>query len=166
MEAHARTMSDIPTRTVSWFAPLSEQDPLGAKLGDQVRTQWLQNLLPGKADGPNARMAGQVAQHLEQMERELLGEEPTPLDRMLVSHVVNCYLRVQALEIRNAWQQGAGESTRLLEYYDRALDRAHGRLSRAVRDLAFVRRSPVQINLARNLFAVQGQANVKAGGSE
>lgn len=159
-------MSNLPERTqrdesaVNWFAPLSKQDQLGTNLSDQVRMQWIENLLPAHRDQSLAKGAGEIEQRLKEMERELLGKDPTPLDQMLVRHVVTCWFRVQGLEIRNAWQQDNGQSTRMLEYYDRALDRAHNRLSRAVRDLAFVRRQPIQINIGKNLFAVQGSAQV------
>lgn len=79
------------------------------------------NLLPGYKQNPLKAVAGAVEAQLEGMERELLWNDPTPLDQMLVAYVVKCWLRVHRLRSQRA---GSGRGPlRAAELYDRALRR-------------------------------------------
>jgi hypothetical protein len=66
------------------------------------------------------------------MRAELLGDDPTPAERLLVDRVVCDWLHVQNLECRLAANTDA-------EHLQRAFDRAHRRYLAALRTLERVR---------------------------
>lgn len=91
-----------------------------------------------------------VAAKLESMRKELLGENPTPVERLLVERVAACWLQVQDADIRAA--QANGSSFRQADYNQRRMDAAHKRYLSALKALALVRKFAVpalQINLAK-----------------
>jgi hypothetical protein len=86
---------------------------------------------------------------LEQMRSELEGEDPTPLERLLVERIVATWLQVQCYE--TLYAQNATKMTMAWgEHHQKRIDRAHNRHLSAVRALAQVRKigSAVQINIA------------------
>jgi len=86
---------------------------------------------------------------LKEMRSELAGEDPSPLERLLVERVVATWLQLQYFE--TAYAQNAGELTMAQgDHHQRRIDRAHNRHLSALRTLAQVRKmgSAVQINIA------------------
>ena len=85
------------------------------------------------------------------MRAELLGDNPTPVERLLVERVVACWVQVQEAELRFA--RGQGDLTiRQSDFLQRRMDSTHRRYLAALKALALVRKLAVpalQINLAR-----------------
>ena len=94
---------------------------------------------------------------LQQMRSELEGEDPTPLECLLVERIVATWLQVQCYE--TLYAQNATKMTLAQgEHHQRRIDRAHNRHLSAVRALAQVRRMapPVQINIAEKQINTAG----------
>ena len=94
---------------------------------------------------------------LKQMRSELEGQDPTPLERLLVERVVATWLQVQCYE--TLYTQNAREMTIAQgEHHQRRIDRAHNRHLSAVRALAQVRKMApaVQINIAERQINTAG----------
>jgi len=89
---------------------------------------------------------------LEAMKKEIVGNEHSPLERLLSERVVVTWLEVQlfeALYVRNM----RNLSIRQADYHQKRLDRAHGRHLSAIRALAQIRKllkgtTITQINIA------------------
>ena len=100
--------------------------------------------------GKNEVVAEAIGRRAADLRRELAGSEPTPLERLLVSRIVACWL---ALHYAEAWYaQNLGKLTMEQgEYHQRTIDRAQKRYLAAIKALAQVRRlltSTVQVNIA------------------
>ena len=108
-----------------------------------------------------------VERKAEEQRQELLGDAPTPLERLLVERVVLCSLQVHYLEAIYARQlgQSGGMSWAADLGHQRRQDRAHRRYLSAIRTLAQVRRlllPAVQINVAERQIISQGGPAVAA----
>jgi hypothetical protein len=103
-----------------------------------------------------------VRRKLELMRSELLGENPTPVERLLVERVVACWLQVQDAELRTA--QGQKDFTfKQAEFHQRRMDATNRRFLAAIKTLALVRKLAVpalQINLAKKQVNVVAPAVV------
>ena len=89
------------------------------------------------------------------MRAELLGEHPTPLERVLVDRIVVDWL--DSLVSDTVRAQRSEGAIAVVEYRDRRSDRAHARLMRSLKTLATVRRlvvGSVQINVAEQIQQV------------
>lgn len=82
--------------------------------------------------------------------KELLGADPSPLERSLCERVATCWLAANLADLDAA---ATGYTLTKAEYYDRRQDRAHRRYLEACLALARVRRllAPVvaQVNIAQ-----------------
>jgi hypothetical protein len=92
----------------------------------------------------------EVLKHqLESMRIELAGENPSPLERLLVERVVATWLQVQLFDTSYAFGMKSGTIIQD-EFRQKRLDRAHRRHPSAVRTLAQIRKMgpAIQINTA------------------
>jgi hypothetical protein len=87
--------------------------------------------------------------------KEVAGENPTPLEKILAERVALCHLRVAHMEYITSAVLAIKPDHRDAENLDRRLSRAHRRLLSAVRCLADVRRvgprSAIQVNIGGDL---------------
>ena len=86
---------------------------------------------------------------LEQMRGELAGDDPSPLERLLVERVVATWLQVHYFEALYS-QNASGMSFAQADHHQKRVDRAHRRHLSAIKTLAQVRKMgpAVQINIA------------------
>jgi hypothetical protein len=99
-----------------------------------------------------------VIRKLELLRAELLGDNPTPVERILVERVVACWLQVQAAELRAT--QSTDTYLKQLDFQQRRMDATNRRFLAAVKTLALVRKLAVpvlQVNIAKK------QVNVANG---
>jgi len=99
------------------------------------------------------------------MRAELGYNEATPLERLLIDHVVACWLRQQQAEMLYTEKWKGSLSTEAADFWERRLSAAQRRYLRACETLTRVRRlvrATVQINIA----AEGGQQVNVAGGLE
>lgn len=126
---------------------------LGGELAELAERSFVQAMSP---DDLAFREA--VARKLQLLKAELLGADPSPVDRLLVERVAACWLQVQDADVRAA--QATGQSPKWFELYQRRMELANRRFLAAVKTLAQVRKLalPVlQVNIAKK------QVNVAAG---
>lgn len=100
------------------------------------------------SDGSPARRDA-VNKTIDTWRAELLGPDPSPLERLLVDRILVCWLQVQAAD-RDCL---AAEKlpAKQADYRQRTRDRAHRRLLSAVKTLATVRKlalPALQVNIA------------------
>ncbi len=128
----------------------------GGNLAEQVISSFVKSI-----GGENVAFREDALRKLAQLRTELLGENPTPVERLLVERVVACWLQVQDAE----WRAAQGENAATFqqsEFYQRRMDATNRRFLAAVRTLALVRKLAVpalQINIARkqvNVAAASG----------
>ena len=89
---------------------------------------------------------------LEAMKKEIVGNEHSPLERLLSERVVFTWLEVQLFEAHYV-RTMRNLSIRQADYYQKRLDRAHRRHLSAIRALAQIRKllkgsTITQINIA------------------
>lgn len=107
-----------------------------------------------------------VRTDLDGIKTSLLGQSPTPLERLLVDRIAVCWLQVQHADGSYVAELGKAP-LELGDYLQRRQDRAHKRYLGALKALAQVRRllSPaVQINVAEN--QVVANTSISAEGLE
>jgi hypothetical protein len=94
---------------------------------------------------------------LAEVQRDLEGPAPTPLERLLAERAALCWFVLNLYET-NLFE--AGDLTFLqAEFHQRKIDRAHGRFLSALRTLAQVRKlalPAIQDNMAKNQVNVSG----------
>jgi hypothetical protein len=135
---------------------LGERPELAWSLVDLARVaeqSLLEKSLGG--DQPSVKVALRI--QLQAMRIELAGENPSPLERLLVERVVATWLEVQtfqALYFQNEDKLSMAQG----EHHQRRLDRAHRRHLSAIRTLAQVRKlgPAVQINIAEKQVNTAG----------
>ena len=121
-------------------------------------TLWVQSELLDMmfaADELVAREA--VKDKLTELATELSGPSPSPLERLLISRSVTCWLDVQEADRRYLNAARGGCSLAQGDYYQRRQDRAHRRLLTAIKTLAQVRKlggAVVQVNVAEQQINV------------
>jgi exonuclease III len=97
-------------------------------------------------------------QRVERLRNDLEGENPSPLESLLVERIISCYLHVNFAENEYTDSIGGGTRIEVAEYMQKRLDRAHRRYLAAVKALAQVRKMgpAIQINIARKQLNVAG----------
>jgi hypothetical protein len=134
-------------------------DPRAAlKIGDLAAAALrlrLAQMLDSKAAGTSLAIEVKV----ESIIREIVGENPTPMEYLLAQRVAMCWLDVQDHECRYA-NLDQDSSPKRYEWRSRMLDRAHRRYMSALKTLATVRRlnvPMVQVNIAEKQINTVGQ---------
>ena len=90
-----------------------------------------------------------MPRNLKAMKREIAGENPSPLERLLVERITVCWLELQYFQ--TIYAQHSGDlSIRQSDYHQRRIDKAHRRYLTSIKALAQIRRMgpAVQINIA------------------
>ncbi len=132
----------------------------GGDLAHEVNASFVKAMA-----GDNVGFREAALKKLELLRAELLGDGPTPVERVLVERVVACWLQVQDAELRAA--QGQKDATfKLLDFHQRRMDATNRRFLAAVRTFALVRKLAVpvlQVNIARRQVNVTAPAAVAAG---
>ena len=118
--------------------------------------RWMAGTL---AVGDSARK-DTIIRQAEQMGIDLAGDDPTPLETVMVQRIVACWLRLQIAEI-NAGTCGSDPQT---EFFQRQLERSHRMFLSAVKTLATVRRlaSPLNLNLAIGVTQASETRSIEA----
>jgi hypothetical protein len=127
---------------------------------------YAQGLFVKSLSGGDLCVREAILSKLAAMRTELLGDNPTPVERLLVERVVSCWLQVQDADIRAA---GAKDlSIKQADYHQRRMDSANRRYLAALKALALVRKLAVpalQVNIARKQVNVVAPPAVAATGT-
>jgi hypothetical protein len=106
------------------------------RLAEQGLIAALAASLPG--------MRETVTRQLEALRAELLGADPTPVERLLVDRVVMCWLQVQEADLRDGLCAGRFESGQS-KYLVGRMNGAHRRYLAALKALELVRKLAVSV---------------------
>lgn len=95
--------------------------------------------------------------NLKEMKKELAGDDPLPLEKLLVERIAVCWLELQYFEILYAQNMGSFSIVQS-EHHQKRLDRAHKRYLSSIRTLAQIRKMgpAVQINIAEKQINTVG----------
>jgi hypothetical protein len=134
-------------------------DRLGGDLAWQAESSLIRAIA-----GKDLALQEALTRKLQLLRAELLGPDPSALERLLVERVVACWLQMQEADIRAA--QAKDPSLRWADFYQKRMDRAHRRYLSAIKTLATVRKLalPVlQVNIAKKQINVAGVTPPDAG---
>ncbi len=98
-----------------------------------------------------------IPRNLETMRREIAGENPSSLERLLAERIGVCWLELQYFEA--IYAQNLGKLTIAQGvYHQRRIDKAHRRYLSSIRALAQIRKMgpAVQINIAEQQINTAG----------
>jgi hypothetical protein len=99
-----------------------------------------------------------VEMHCDHMRKELGHEDGTQAEKMLIEHIITCWLRVQDVELRYEMIRKDNPTINQMDHWERRLTLAQHRYLKAIETLAKVRRlmkEPVRPNVAFNLLLKQ-----------
>jgi hypothetical protein len=103
------------------------------------------------AAGKDAFFAASLRRRVEKLQRELVGADPSPLERLLAERVAVCWIQVHQLELLAT--DAARRQVPTLEAVERRRDRAHRRYLQSLKSLAQIRRlalpALVQVNIGQ-----------------
>ena len=102
------------------------------------------------------------------LRKDLGGENPSPLESLLVERIISCYLHVNFAENDYTDSVGPGASLKVAEYMQKRLDHANRRYIAAIKALAQIRKMgpAIQINIAQQqLIAGRGAVGAVPGGA-
>jgi hypothetical protein len=99
-----------------------------------------------------------LKRQLAAMRKEIAGENPSPLERLLAERVVATWLQIQLFEGLYAASMYKSMSIDQANYQQKRLDRAHRNHLSAIRALAQIRKlgPAVQINIAEQQINTAG----------
>ena len=113
--------------------------------------EWFRRSLIEKAGGDNLLIQEAIEQKLDELQSELEGPNPTPIERLLAERASLCWFIVHWYETPTPTPPG-GTSPRPI-FQHRKIDKAHARFLSALRTLAQVRKlalPTLQVNIAKN----------------
>jgi hypothetical protein len=119
----------------------------------------VQHTLIGNAAGKDLIFKEATARKMDQLRKELAGESPTPLERLLADRIALCWLALHDVEIRFAQMKDL--TINQANYWQDRIDRAHRRYLTAIKTLATIRKlalPALQVNIARKQVNVAGGA--------
>ena len=90
-----------------------------------------------------------LPRNLKEMRKEIAGENPSPLERLLSERIAVCWLELQYFQA--VYTQNMGKLTiTQSDYHQRRIDKAHRRYLSSIKALAQIRKMgpAVQINIA------------------
>jgi len=117
--------------------------------GSDIAWQTEQSLIELYVGKDNVLSRQMSEKRLKLMRRELAGDNPTPLEKLLAQRIALCWLHVHLCEI-NLAQKGREYSIAQATYHQKRLDSAHKRYLGAIKALAQVRKLQlpnVQVNI-------------------
>jgi hypothetical protein len=98
-----------------------------------------------------------IPRNLKAMRKEIGGENPSPLERLLAERITVCWLELQYFQAIYAQNMGNLSITQS-DYHQRRIDKAHRRYLSSIKALAQIRkmRPAVQINIAEKQINTSG----------
>jgi hypothetical protein len=118
-------------------------------LAHQVEKAWTNAL-----SGHDLMSKEIIAREVEGLRSQLLGPQPTPLEKLLVDRICICWLAIQHSELHSA-KRFSERAVVLTLSEEHRLDKVHHRFLSAIRELARVRKllqptTNVQVNIGNH----------------
>ena len=110
-----------------------------------------------KMSGDDVFLQEAIPRNLKAMKREIAGENPSPLERLLVERITVCWLELQYFQA--IYTQNLGSfSLAQSDSHQRRIDKAHRRYLSSIKALAQIRKMgpAVQINIAEKQINTAG----------
>lgn len=120
---------------------------LGGNLAYQAETSLVNAMFDNQIAAKEA-----LQRELEKKRAELSGENPTPIERLLIERVISCWLQVQHADLVVAQSKSVSHAAG--DDNQRRQDRSNRRFLAAVKTLATVRRLALPIYVDVNVAAV------------
>jgi hypothetical protein len=112
---------------------------------------WCRQTIIKKAAGEDLVIQEAIDQKLDEIQSELEGPSPTPIERLLAERACLCWFTVHSYEM--AYANASGWNISQADLQHRKIDKAHARFLSALRTLAQVRKlalPTLQVNIAKN----------------
>jgi len=120
---------------------------MGGNLAYQAETSLVNAMFDDQIAAKEA-----LQRELEKKRAVLSGENPTPIERLLIERVTSCWLQVQHADLVVAQSKNVSHASG--DYHQRRQDRANRRYLAAVKSLATVRRLALPIRFDVNVAAL------------
>ncbi len=124
-----------------------DEEPRIARFVDLARD--VERSIVKKMSGDDVFAQEAIPRNLKAMRKEIAGENPSPLERLLAERVAVCWLELQYFEV--IYAQNIGKLTITQgDHHQRRIDKAHRRYLSSIKALAQIRKMgpTVQINIA------------------
>jgi hypothetical protein len=124
-----------------------DEEPIVARIVDLARN--VERSIIEKMSGDDVFTQEAIPRNLKAMRKEIAGENPSPLERLLAERITVCWLELQyfqAIYAQNLKNMTIPQS----DYHQRRIDKAHRRYLSSIKALAQIRKMgpAVQINIA------------------
>jgi hypothetical protein len=132
-----------------------DEAPRVARIIDLARN--VERSIIEKMSGNDVFTQEAIPRNLKAMRKEIAGDSPSPLERLLAERITVCWLELQYFEA--IYAQNLGELTiTQSDYHQRRLDKAHRRYLSSIKALAQIRKMgpAVQINIAEKQINMSG----------
>jgi hypothetical protein len=132
-----------------------DEVPRVARIIDLARD--VERGLVEKMSGDDVFTQEAIPRNLKAMRREIAGENPSPLERLLAERITVCWLELQYFQ--TIYTQNLGNlSITQSDYHQRRIDKAHRRYLSSIKVLAQIRKMgpAVQINIAEKQINTSG----------
>jgi hypothetical protein len=119
--------------------------------------EWVRRHLAESACGKNVLIKEAIEQEMDDLQADLAGPNPTPIEKLLAERASICWFIVYRYE--GTYATSKGWSIGSTDLQQRKIDKAHARFLSALRTLAQVRKLAVpaiQLNIAKNQVNVAG----------
>jgi hypothetical protein len=124
-----------------------DEAPRVARIIDLARN--VERSIIEKISGNDVFTQEALPRNLKAMRKEIAGENPSPLERLLAERITVCWLELQYFQ--SVYAQNMGKLTiTQSDYHQRRIDKAHRRYLSSIKALAQIRKMgpAVQINIA------------------
>jgi len=132
-----------------------DEAPEVARIVDLARN--VERSIIEKMSGNDVFTQEAIPRNLKAMRKEIAGENPSPLERLLAERITVCWLELQYFEAIYAQNMGKLTITQS-DYHQRRIDKAHRRYLSSIKTLAQIRKMgpAVQINIAEKQVNTSG----------
>ena len=134
-----------------------DEEPRVARIVDLARN--VERSIIEKMSGDDVFTQEAIPRNLKEMRKEIAGENPSPLERLLAERITVCWLELQYFQAIYAQNMGKLTITQS-DYHQRRLDKVHRRYLSSIKALAQIRKMApaVQINIAEKQINTSGKA--------
>ena len=138
---------DGDEEALSVLRKVLDEEPRVARIVDLARN--VERSIIEKMSGNDVFTQEALPCNLKEMRKEIAGENPSPLERLLSERIAVCWLELQYFQA--IYSQNMGKLTiTQSDYHQRRIDKAHRRYIGSIKALAQIRKlgPAVQINIA------------------
>ncbi len=132
-----------------------DEEPRIARVVDLARD--VERSIVKRMSGDDVFAQEAIPRNLKTMRREIAGENPSPIERLLAERITVCWLELQYFQAIYAQNLDKLTITQS-DYHQRRIDKAHRRYLSSIKALAQIRKMgpAVQINIAEKQINTAG----------